>query len=851
MVRSPLLTDYSESVPMCLLANESFVSHGPNSERTRMMACFADTRLFQTAQILVTLVLITSGPTAFVQGQNSSSAKFYNQDAIASLISQGETVPHGGTYYLWVWAEKTHPVFFQCAGKTFQTHPSESSLPSVTNWQRVGKVRLVAQQTLRVTLLKETQLKQFAYLAFSSAPDYHPGQVLELARGKPDSPSALVVDRRSKRPRTLDDDIGFQAGKFKNLKNWKERAQELRERILVSSGLWPMPPKTALNPIIRSKMQRDGYTIEKVILETFPGFFLTGNLYRPSGENHKNAVHNGQRPGILSPHGHWSEPDGRLNPEVQPRHIQLARMGAVVFTYDMVGFSDSKWFGHNFEDSESDNTFELLGIDLTGLHLWNSIRALDFLANQPEIDPNRIACTGASGGGTQTFLLTAVDDRIRVAAPVCMVSSIMQGGCDCENAANLRIGTNNIEFAALTAPRPLILIGATGDWTKNIDTTGYPEIQTIYSLFDARDRVFCKVFDYDHNYNQTSRQEVYRWFSKFVFGGDNFQEIKEQVFELESPDTLLCFTPSHPLPDHAVNKEQLALYFRGMAASQSDQLRPRSPEQWSRARHVIQVGYQHRIPIQVPSVTGIDQTNVSDRLNRDRYTVQHRIVTSGQGDQIPLAIFSGSDSASRVTVIVHPQGIQGLVTASGEPVPLIQELLESGQEVVTFDAYMTGDHNSPFGSVTPEDTRHFRCYNRVTFVERIQDVVTVLTATRHRSEIVQIDLIGIGEAGAWCLLARPHVPFVRRTVIDTDQFDFQFARSSGSERLLPGALRFGGLSGLSTVVAGIPLFLHNTGTGFDPSWIQDAHRIQGESEILQVSREKASPEMILKWLDSP
>ena len=121
MVRSPHLTDYSESVPMCFLTKESFASHGPNSERTRMMACFADTRRFQTAQILVTLVLITFGPTVFVQGQNSSSAKFYNQDAIASLISQGETVPHGGTYYLWVWAQNTHPVFFQCAGKTFNT----------------------------------------------------------------------------------------------------------------------------------------------------------------------------------------------------------------------------------------------------------------------------------------------------------------------------------------------------------------------------------------------------------------------------------------------------------------------------------------------------------------------------------------------------------------------------------------------------------------------------------------------------------------------------------------------------------------------------------------------------------
>ena len=194
-----------------------------------------------------------------------------------------------------------------------------------------------------------------------------------------------------------------------------------------------------------------------------------------------------------------------MNPEVQQRCIRWAKLGCVVFLYDMVGYNDSKPFTHAFLNDR----LRRWGLSLPTLQTWNSIRALDWLTSLPDVDPARIGCTGESGGGTQTFLLTALDDRIKVSAPVVMVSDTFQGGCVCENAAGLRHGTDNVEFAALCAPRPLILVGATGDWTAKTMTRAFPAIRGVYSLVGSIDRVSAQVFDFPHNYNQTTRNAVY------------------------------------------------------------------------------------------------------------------------------------------------------------------------------------------------------------------------------------------------------------------------------------------------------------------------------------------------------
>jgi hypothetical protein len=269
--------------------------------------------------------------------------------------------------------------------------------------------------------------------------------------------------------RTLDD--RFAPPKFTTVDQWNARRAYLREHVLASAGLLPMPPKTPLNAQIVGEIKKTDYTVAKVYFESLPGFFVTGNLYRPIGA--------GPFPAILSPHGHWAY--GRLENTLlnsgPGRAINLARQGFVVFTYDMVGYNDSQQVPHTFSGPRE----YLWGLSLSGLQLWNSIRSLDFLESLPDVKRDAIGMTGESGGGTQTFLASAVDDRIAVSVPVNMISLHMQGGCLCENPPGLRLETTNVEIAATIAPRPLLMVSATGDWTGETLENEYPAVRSVYN----------------------------------------------------------------------------------------------------------------------------------------------------------------------------------------------------------------------------------------------------------------------------------------------------------------------------------------------------------------------------------
>src|SRR5437870_3402700 len=162
---------------------------------------------------------------------------------------------------------------------------------------------------------------------------------------------------------------------YASLDVWQRRAAYLREHILASAGLLPMPERTPLHPVVFDETTHRDYIVAKAYFESLPGFFVTGNLYRPVGA--------GQFPAILSPHGHWTY--GRLEntpvASIPGRAIGLARLGFVVFTYDMIGFNDSTQLTHEFGGRRE----SLWGLSLGGLQLWNSIRALDLLESLPQV----------------------------------------------------------------------------------------------------------------------------------------------------------------------------------------------------------------------------------------------------------------------------------------------------------------------------------------------------------------------------------------------------------------------------------------------------------------------------------
>ncbi len=372
--------------------------------------------------------------------------------------------------------------------------------------------------------------------------------------------------------RTLDD--RFPPPRLTTLDAWKTRAEYLRAHVLASAGLLPLPDKTPLRPSVFGEVTRDGYRVAKVYFESLPGFFVTGNLYRPIGD--------GPFPAVLSPHGHWTY--GRLENTVLTsgpgRAINLARQGFVVFSYDMVGYNDSQQLPHTFGGRR-----ELLwGLSLAGLQLWNSIRALDFLETLPDVRRDALAATGESGGGTQTFLLAAADPRVKVAVPVNMISLHMQGGCLCENPPGLRLGTTNVEIAATIAPRPMLMISATGDWTAETMEVEYPAVRAVYELFGAADRVQAVRMTAEHNYNKDSREAMYAWMAQWLQQAPGGTKVSERAFTVAPLPDLLVFH-RRALPEGAATEAQLTDAW--IAAAKRQLGTPPSPDAAEALRHAL------------------------------------------------------------------------------------------------------------------------------------------------------------------------------------------------------------------------------------------------------------------------
>ena len=550
--------------------------------------------------------------------------------------------------------------------------------------------------------------------------------------------------------------------RFTSREAWTARAAFLRERVLASAGLLPLPARTPLNAVVFGETPHADYVVAKVYFESLPGFFVTGNLYRPAG--------NGPFPAILSPHGHWT--NGRL--EHTPtnsgpgRAIGLARQGFVVFTHDMVGYNDSRQVPHTFGGRREN----LWGLSLGGLQLWNAIRALDFLETLPYVRRDGFGVTGESGGGTQTFLLGAVDDRVAVAAPVNMISLHMQGGCLCENLPGLRVDTDNVEIAATIAPRPMLMVSATGDWTKETLEREFPAMRRAYALFGAESSVHAVRFDAEHNYNKDSREAMYAWMARWMQNAPADARRPERSFTPDALSDLLVFY-GRALPDRRVTAEQLTDEWIASARAQLAATPPAVLQ--SALRHAL--GLAPDLPAQAGSHEGSREAVASGFSRKE--------------DERVASGFSRKEQRIAIVAEVEPDVVSALRAARFDVRP------------VTF---------TPFDEAAAAKVRHFETYNRTAASQRVADIVAALRAAPSAV------LVASGTAAVPALLAAAVTP-VRTAIVDVNGFDTSSDEAFLNAVYIPGIRRAGDVNTAARMMTGQTI-VHDARDRFQASGIR-------------------------------
>jgi hypothetical protein len=304
---------------------------------------------------------------------------------------------------------------------------------------------------------------------------------------------------------------------YSNVSDWEKRKKEIKACMITSFGLDKAPPTPKSKPILTPKRIYKDYSVENIALEILPGVYTTGSIYKPYPLNKKSAI-------ILTPDGHFG--DGRYRKDEQYRCAMMAKMGAIVVSYDLFAWGESLL---QFPEETHRNSIA------STVQVLSGVRLLDYLATIKNADISRVGVTGGSGGGSHTMFLAALDDRITVSAPVVMVSSHFSGGCPCESGRGIHLcgnGTNNAEISAMMAPKPQLIVSDGKDWTLAVPELEFPFIQRTYDLYGKKNSVENAHFAKEgHDFGISKRMALYPFMAKYL--GLDLNKVKNEKGEID------------------------------------------------------------------------------------------------------------------------------------------------------------------------------------------------------------------------------------------------------------------------------------------------------------------------------
>lgn len=628
--------------------------------------------------------------------------------------------------------------------------------------------------------------------------------------------------------------------------------EHTRTMLRLANGLIPMPELVEPSPVIHGRREMDGYSIEKIYFESLPGFYVTGSLYRPA----KAASETQKAPIVLSAHGHWT--DGRFydagekaaraslamgadrfesaaRNAIQARCVQFARMGCVVLNWDMVGHADSQQISidriHGFrtQPAEIENTADgwLLFSPQAESHLQspmglqtiNTLQAVRVAQMLPGVDASRIAMTGASGGGTQTFVAAAIQPAITAAFPAVMVSTGMQGGCTCENACYLRVDGGNIHIASCIAPRWLGMTAA-NDWTRTMPTDGFPELQRVYDLLGAKQRVsLAPALHFNHNYNHISRVACYSMLNK-AFGLGLQEPILESDFQRLTAEELTVWDDQHPAPPAGLDFERQLL--KGWYKSTLRKIRLMQAiagDNGQTFRDVAGSAVQAMVGYRPDDAAAAQFELASKQEDNGSLVMKGDLTWAGTADKLPVYFNYPDPWNGNVTLVADVGGIAAVTQQLADAESPYAKLLASGTCIATCDlpAAEGGDDGTKQALVRQD--RLAACftfgYNRALLLRRAKSLIGLAQFMRnHERTPKQIQMDGLGEAGPIVAVAGAVAgPLVDGCRIDRGDFRFQDVANIADANFVPGGARYLDLPGILALHAPRPLEVHGGAKG--------------------------------------